>query len=419
MRLRILASALSCNGSLGSEPLVGFKIVEALTAEHDVTVISSPPTQPPKAAKLITCNAGPCVFNEIDSPALLRFEVSQWLAVRRMLRHERFDLVHHVTPSHIDGISLLHSFDMPMLIGPALASVLAPDSFRPFLSRVMVSSKPRFHPSRIMRSSLARIVATIQHRKQWFRATRAVIAGVPSVRGQLPTWWRGEVCDIAYSGVEHELFTPASSKELSDKMRLLFVGRTVPYKGVELILRSLALLGNRVNYEARFIGQSTPFYLEHCEQLARDLGIADRIRFEDAVPREHLVAAYQWADVFLMPSIETYGIALLEAMSCGLPSVVANLNGPGCILPAEAGMKIQLQNPEQFFEQFSAAIATLASNPELSARMGAAARTHVKHMHDWSRIGKQVRAFVKEAFAPKQSPNPPSTISNLSTAIQA
>ena len=194
----------------------------------------------------------------------------------------------------------------------------------------------------------------------------------------------------------------------------------VPYKGVELILHSLARLGARVPYEARFVGQSHPGYQEHCAQVARDLGIADRVRFESAVPREQLVAAYQSADVFLMPSIETYGIALLEAMSCGLPSIVANLNGPGCILPEEAGMKIELQRPEQFFDDFAAAIVTLASNPELRARMGAAARAHVMRVHDWDHIGAEVRDFVKGVFAStSQLPCHPSTISNLPSTIQA
>ena len=214
--MRILASALSCNGSLGSEPLVGFKTVEALASEHEVTVIASPPTEPPAAAKLVCCNAGPCVFNEIDATALLRFEASQWLAVRGMLRREHFDLVHHVTPSHIDGISLLHHFNMPMLIGPALASVPAPDSFRPFLSRAVGSSKPRLHPSRIIRAAAFRIFSAIKDRKQWFRSTKAVIAGVPSVRSQLPPWWKGEVCEVPYAGVEHERFTPPSCRESSE-----------------------------------------------------------------------------------------------------------------------------------------------------------------------------------------------------------
>lgn len=413
MSLRILASALSCNGSLGSEPLVGFKTVAALAGAHDVTVIASPPAQPPDGVRLVLCDAGPCVFNEIDAPALLRFEARQWLAVRRLLRSERFHFIHHVTPSHIDAISLLHGFGLPMMIGPALASLPPPESFRPYLCRPMGSSKPRLHPSRITRALAFRLFKRIRNARKWFRQTVAVIAGVPSVRSQLPPWWEGEICDIPYAGVEHEVFVPPAQKPQPDRLRLLFVGRLVPYKGVELILHALARLPGHIRYEARFIGQALPIYLNHCRQTASELGIADHIRFEAAVPREQLTTAYQEADVFLMPSIETYGLALLEAMSCSLPSIVADFNGPGCILPDTAGVKIALREPEQFIADFSSALATLAANPELRGRMGQAAREHVLRFHDWDRIGQQVNTFVESVFgdAPKPAAIPADALS--------
>jgi phosphatidylinositol alpha-1,6-mannosyltransferase len=64
------------------------------------------------------------------------------------------------------------------------------------------------------------------------------------------------------------------------------------------------------------------------EALARDAGIAERVRFLGAIPPQHLPEIYRVADVFVMPSIqEGFGIAFLEAMASGTPALGLNVGG--------------------------------------------------------------------------------------------
>ena len=85
--MRILLSALSCNPSLGSEALVGFKFAEALERHHEVVVMASPPSEAPRGARLVACDAGPCSFNEVGPVPLLRFELNQWRLARQLRRN--------------------------------------------------------------------------------------------------------------------------------------------------------------------------------------------------------------------------------------------------------------------------------------------------------------------------------------------
>jgi len=67
------------------------------------------------------------------------------------------------------------------------------------------------------------------------------------------------------------------------------------------------------------------------EQMASDLGVADRVTFLGYVPDEQVVKRYQAADVVIMPSIdgEGFGLPVLEAMACGVPVLAT----PVCALP--------------------------------------------------------------------------------------
>ncbi len=64
--------------------------------------------------------------------------------------------------------------------------------------------------------------------------------------------------------------------------------------------------------------------------------------------------------------------------------------GAGEIVNGENGLKVPLENPEQYIAAFAENIVSLARNPEQRARLGAAARKYILTQHDWSRIRAQL-----------------------------
>jgi glycosyltransferase involved in cell wall biosynthesis len=122
--------------------------------------------------------------------------------------------------------------------------------------------------------------------------------------------------------------------------------------------------------------------------------LTDTLKFVDHVPRENLVEIYQEADIFCMPSIETYGIAILEAMSSGCAVLVADANGPGEIVRRGTGVKVPLETPDQFIDAYAEYIVQLVDDVVLRCQLAEGAREHVVRHHDW----KQLRASLLDIY---------------------
>jgi glycosyltransferase involved in cell wall biosynthesis len=396
--MRVLVSALSCNSHHGSEALVGYKYAEALARRHAVTVLASPPAETPAGARLFTVNAGSCNFNDVGAGPLARFELRQLPRAWGLHQRQHFDLVHRVTPSWIGNASVLAALRVPLMIGPLLAADRPPESFGPYLTRAATpSSMGRLHPQRLATGVASRAGAWLAERHVHLRPARKILVGTQTALKHVPARFRGKCEPVTYSGVEHDYFVPSATRLGDQPLQLLYVGRLVPYKGLELLLRALALAAQRCDLQLRVVGGGNPNYAAFCQELSRDLGVAQRVQFTPAVPRADLRDLYQQADVFCFPTLcDTYGIALLEAMSCGCAVVVSDVAGAGEMVVDGTGLRIPLRNPGQFIGEFAEALITLARDKVLRLGLGRAARSRILAHHDWNAIGRQVLRIYEQ-----------------------
>ena len=136
--------------------------------------------------------------------------------------------------------------------------------------------------------------------------------------------------------VDGQGFTPAIANpelqhryNLSGARVLMTVARLWkgdPYKGVDVTIRALPEIVDAfptIKYLVIGRGDDQPRLV----QLAKDLGVADRVVFAGFVPNEELVEHYRLADVYVMPSQEGFGIVYLEAMACGIPVISGDDDG--------------------------------------------------------------------------------------------
>lgn len=154
---------------------------------------------------------------------------------------------------------------------------------------------------------------------------------------------------------------------------VLFVGRLVPYKGVDVLLRALAA----VDAGAVVVGDGP--LRTSLEAQAASLGIADRVRFAGNASEEELAALYNACDVFVLPSItraEAFGMVQIEAMSCRRPVICTDL--PSGVPWVNRHGVTGLVVPPGDAEALAAALRTLLDDPEGRARMGDAGRQRVE-----------------------------------------
>ncbi|ATE58392.1 glycosyl transferase family 1 [Actinosynnema pretiosum] len=151
----------------------------------------------------------------------------------------------------------------------------------------------------------------------------------------------------------------------NDRPTVLFVGRLDEEKRVDELLRAAALVPL---VKVDLVGDGS--CRAEWERLARELGIADRVRFRGFVDEEELLRAYAGADIFCMPGVaELQSLATMEAMAAGKPVVAADAMAlPHLCRPGRNGWLFQPGDVAELATRLHA----LAADPALRARMGAA-----------------------------------------------
>ena len=167
------------------------------------------------------------------------------------------------------------------------------------------------------------------------------------------------------NGVDLERFQPgerASQRAALglDGYTLLSVGHLVPVKANELTISALPLLP-----DVRLLLAGGGPERERLEQLARTLGVAQRVRFLGPLPQERLADCYGAADALVLSSSrEGWANVLLEAMACGTPVVASRVWGtPEVVARPEAGVLMRERTPQGVAD----AVAALRAAPPARA----------------------------------------------------
>mgnify|MGYP002801025477 FL=1 len=193
--------------------------------------------------------------------------------------------------------------------------------------------------------------------------------------------------------VDDEIRTRAEElrREYAGKTLLFAVGRHVPYKGMEYLVRASRLLDDKY---AVCIGGSGPLTPE-LKQLAE--GDA-KVRFLGRVSDLDLKAYLCACDIFCFPSVtknEAFGIALAEAMSFAKPAVTFTIEGSG-VNYVSLDKVTGIECPNGDVEAYAAAIRTLAEDKELRRRCGIAAHERVQALFTQEKFAEHVHRLLAE-----------------------
>ncbi|WP_460974744.1 glycosyltransferase family 4 protein [Spirosoma knui] len=177
---------------------------------------------------------------------------------------------------------------------------------------------------------------------------------------------------------------------------ILQLGRIVPRKGVDNVVKALGYLRRTYGMVARLLivgGESdlpdpdlTP-EIGRLQQLAEDEGVAQWVTFTGRRQRETLRYYYSAADVFVTtPWYEPFGITPLEAMACGTPVVGSAVGGiKQTVLDGETGFLVPPNDPSAL----AAKLAALLYSKKLRNVMSEASIQHVQEHYTWLAVAHQ------------------------------
>ena len=192
-------------------------------------------------------------------------------------------------------------------------------------------------------------------------------------------------------GVDRERIDAAPSSAVTTDV--LYAGRLLDHKKVDILVRAVAIAcDRRSDLRCTIVGEG-PERLA-LEQLAKDLGLSERVRFVDFLPDEKLYSAMKSAGVFVLPSIrEGFGLVVLEASMCGLPVITVRH-------PDNAARHLILEGRNGFLVDADAAELAQAIVRTLSQRSSMDPRAAVQQAGlslDWDTVAKKVERVLLEA----------------------
>jgi glycosyltransferase involved in cell wall biosynthesis len=190
--------------------------------------------------------------------------------------------------------------------------------------------------------------------------------------------------------------TPRPSAGHETRRRVLFAGRVVASKGVEVLIR--AALG----VQAEFVICGDGWQLESIRELAERIGVSDRVRFTGWLEDDALARELAEASVVVMPSLwpEPFGLVGIEAFGAGRP-VIASDTGGICdwLEDGVGGVRV----PPGDVDALATALRELLASPERQREMGAAGRRAAQARFSVERHVQELLASSETARATWES----------------
>jgi glycosyltransferase involved in cell wall biosynthesis len=399
---RILLVAYQCGPGMGSVSQIGWEWYARLSQEHRVTLVTHVRNRPalntagsplPGTEILFVDTewfAGPLyrvakrIFPRSEHSVFLvsslDYFVFDWSAFRQLRIRMRagavWDLLHRVTPVTLAAPTWLGRLGLPTILGPLNSGLKDPPGF----ARIMRQESTWLVRIREFGRLFDGVIGSSRRAARILTASRATLEGVPKR-------YRGRCRTMIENGVELGRFVPTPWPDAptpGNPLKVLFVGRLIPVKALDLLLDAVAKLITAGTAVELTVAGDGPMRASWEEQAAA-AGMAGNVRFVGNLALAEVAQQMQRCHVFCLPSVrESGGAVLLEAMASARPVIAMNFGGPAELVDEEVGALIDLTSPEQVSEALAATLHDVISSPDAWRRRGLAGRRRVESRYSWS-----------------------------------
>jgi glycosyltransferase involved in cell wall biosynthesis len=200
----------------------------------------------------------------------------------------------------------------------------------------------------------------------------------------------GKIQVIPMGADLRHLFTPDQTPR--KQAELLFVGRLVPGKGTDILVRAIpSILEKCQNLTVTIVGDGPE--LENLRTLSQQLNIMNRVSFTGSVSHETLPAYYRRATMLVAPSLaEGFGLVPVEALGCGCPVAASDLPSfRGILDSGRAGRFFRPGDPEDLARTVTAMLMD-GNERSTAANSG---RLHVLSNYDWRVISQLYTSILR------------------------
>ena len=190
-----------------------------------------------------------------------------------------------------------------------------------------------------------------------------------------------------------------SHRSATDPFELLFVGRLVKRKGVNILLNAVKVLESDERLHLRIVGGGPE--LGELQQLATALGITDKVTFDGVVTNERIAELFRQCDALVLPAVVTetgdtegLGVVLIEAMGYGKPVIASAAGGiVDIVKDNDTGLLV----PPGDVPALASAIRRAMDDPDEMTRLAARGTTFADQAFGWPAIVGQLMSVYESA----------------------
>lgn len=262
----------------------------------------------------------------------------------------------------------------------------------PYVVSLRGSDVPGYDMNATALPSFHRLLGSTR-RKIW-RNAAAIVANSGSLRDLALDAEVDCPIEVIPNGVSIKRFAPGPSRRgASGPLRVLCVSRLIQRKDLGTLIHAVAAL-RELDIVLEIIG--TGKLEAEIKSLVQSLELQRRVHLSGFVGQADLAERYRKADLFVLPSVsESCAMALLEAMSSGLPAIVSNVGGnTEIVCHEENGILFEPGS----ISDLSAALRRLTESPVLCAQMSENNVRKIRSQHVWSQIARQYESVYRRVL---------------------
>lgn len=398
---RLLLSAYQCGPGMGSVSQIGWHWYSRLARRLPVTLVTHVRNRealtgagaPLPGSEVIYVDtewfAGPLyrlaarLFGQSQHAVFLVSSADFYVydaAALKELRRRRvagadWDIVHAVTPVSPMAATRLHKLGRPMVLGPWNGGLGNPAHF----PDIMRADAAWVYPVRKLGGLVDLLAGSSRGAAAILTATRATVESIAPRH-------RARCVPMLENGVDLDVFSPGPWPEPpvpARPLRLVFVGRFVPFKGVSMLLEAVARIKNELPVVLTLVGEG-PLEAElRAEVQAR--GLNEQVKFSvGALPQAEVAARMREAHLFCLPSVrESGGAVLLEAMACARPVTAVAFGGPAEVVDDGVGRALPDTGREAVVSGLVEVFRDVAAHPDAWRARGEEGLRRARERYGW------------------------------------